>query len=603
MSRIILFAIYVTTATLLWTIQVNAQPQTPADEYYGHYCGYGLDVERVSGDDYRDLVTTNAHEDVWIGYGYCWFNGAPQNPGIFQTSIELPFGFEAKFGQLRLGQDQPKDLAITSRTEYTLEGLKIYYNNNDGSLDLHQTLSLHSDLGFISWGKVDNNDLEDLVGAVAETTPYVYVYMNDNGDLIEPEDGFDTGSDIHNKIELADLDKISENTLHELFVISGNRVKIFANNNGIFDPDPLQEIIVDNSSPFNIVSDFAVGDVNKDGYNDLIACVSGDEIIKCYLNSQNGYFIDPPYQVFETNVQQIDLGEINYDGYPDLALNSRQTVKIYENIDGTFNFSEPAWEGTMGVYPSCNEMVFADLKGEGAMSIMCTGLEGDTYGLFVFKDLTNPRPCPPRNFQVEEYQGHPRLTWEPNDEDDIDEYWLYREITDPYEIPQTDQFEVIETFPHDEGVYEYIDNDVWLHTPHINCTAWYFVTALDNATPDPNESLPSEIIRFLAFYHPQGGDEIALIEIVETPERFSFSASPNPFNPVTTLNFTLQEDAQVDLTVYDLSGKLVRSLLNGWCEAGTYNVHFEGSNLPSGVYIYRLYAGGYSGSGKMVLVK
>lgn len=82
-----------------------------------------------------------------------------------------------------------------------------------------------------------------------------------------------------------------------------------------------------------------------------------------------------------------------------------------------------------------------------------------------------------------------------------------------------------------------------------------------------------------------------------------FTASPNPFNPATTLSFALPKASRVCLSVYDVSGRLVATLVDGWRDAGVHEVTFDGSSLASGVYIYRLQAGTYHASGKMVLMK
>ena len=80
-------------------------------------------------------------------------------------------------------------------------------------------------------------------------------------------------------------------------------------------------------------------------------------------------------------------------------------------------------------------------------------------------------------------------------------------------------------------------------------------------------------------------------------------AYPNPFNPAAHIGYTLPERAQVELIVYDVSGREVTSLVKGWKDAGTYEVAFDGSGMASGVYFYRLTAGDFSEVKKMILVK
>ncbi len=78
---------------------------------------------------------------------------------------------------------------------------------------------------------------------------------------------------------------------------------------------------------------------------------------------------------------------------------------------------------------------------------------------------------------------------------------------------------------------------------------------------------------------------------------------PNPFNPETNINFELAEASNVSLRVFNLIGQEVATLVSGQQAAGHHTVSFNASSLPSGMYIYRLEAGAYSATRKMVLMK
>lgn len=78
---------------------------------------------------------------------------------------------------------------------------------------------------------------------------------------------------------------------------------------------------------------------------------------------------------------------------------------------------------------------------------------------------------------------------------------------------------------------------------------------------------------------------------------------PNPFNPLTTIGFALPEAERVNLSVYNLSGGLVATLVDGYREAGAHDITFDAAGLSSGVYFYKLTAGDYSSMHKMVLMK
>lgn len=73
---------------------------------------------------------------------------------------------------------------------------------------------------------------------------------------------------------------------------------------------------------------------------------------------------------------------------------------------------------------------------------------------------------------------------------------------------------------------------------------------------------------------------------------YSLSSNyPNPFNPSTLISYTLAQDADVTVKVYDMLGTEVANLVNESESAGSYEVNFIGENLASGVYIYRVVAG------------
>jgi hypothetical protein len=78
---------------------------------------------------------------------------------------------------------------------------------------------------------------------------------------------------------------------------------------------------------------------------------------------------------------------------------------------------------------------------------------------------------------------------------------------------------------------------------------------------------------------------------------------PNPFNPSTTIKFELPKSSHVSLTVYDMVGREVSLLVNGRRDAGVYEVEFDGSNLASGVYFYRLHAGDFVQTRKLTLLR
>lgn len=82
-----------------------------------------------------------------------------------------------------------------------------------------------------------------------------------------------------------------------------------------------------------------------------------------------------------------------------------------------------------------------------------------------------------------------------------------------------------------------------------------------------------------------------------------YPAFPNPFNSQTKIHYTLHINAYVQLSVYDLHGKKIKTLINQNQNVGEYNISFDGSNLASGMYVYRLRVGSFAQNRKLILLR
>jgi hypothetical protein len=135
--------------------------------------------------------------------------------------------------------------------------------------------------------------------------------------------------------------------------------------------------------------------------------------------------------------------------------------------------------------------------------------------------------------------------------------------------------------PHD---YAYVDSAVTSGT-------WYYRVKL---TGERGEKRFTEPVRVDVV----GG-------AADVPHEFAlFQNYPNPFNPATHIQFTVAVTGKATLRLYNVLGQEVRTLFNGVAEAGKrLTVTVNGSNLATGVYIYRLESNGRSDARKLILMK
>jgi len=124
----------------------------------------------------------------------------------------------------------------------------------------------------------------------------------------------------------------------------------------------------------------------------------------------------------------------------------------------------------------------------------------------------------------------------------------------------------------------------------------YYVTALYE---DGLESVQSNVV---SLDHSSGDNpEVPLITSLK-------GNIPNPFNPITRINFSLKQDAQVTLGIYNVKGQLVKEMVNEELKAGAYDVIWEGvdekgNRVSSGIYFYRMDSEGYTKTKKMLMLK
>lgn len=188
------------------------------------------------------------------------------------------------------------------------------------------------------------------------------------------------------------------------------------------------------------------------------------------------------------------------------------------------------------------------------------------------------------------------LTWSANNEPDVrivnGKYKIYRAETDyngnilPYQLVAT-----INAVNGSVAVNSWIDGDALKSKVR---KLYYKITAVDI---NQHESLFSNIVWRFGRLGKTISQDISNIEYK------LFDNYPNPFNPSTKISYSIKEEGLVTLKVYDILGKEIATLVNENKPAGNYEAEFSASQLPSGMYIYKIQAGSFTDVKKMLLTK
>ena len=206
-------------------------------------------------------------------------------------------------------------------------------------------------------------------------------------------------------------------------------------------------------------------------------------------------------------------------------------------------------------------------------------------------------PQPPTNLNISGSVGqHPILNW-PKVADNLS-YKIYR----ANDIDGRYLFQNVGSVAYSPGLnnYSWTDNGIIITNPKLSGTRYYY--RITSYKSDPEWSLESITSNEVSTWSNSINKEYDF-----TPnglyEYKLFDNYPNPFNPNTTISFSLQHSGMVRLEVFNSIGQQVQLLLNEIKNEGSHSIPFNAGKLPSGVYFYRLISGNFSDMKKMILIK
>jgi len=221
---------------------------------------------------------------------------------------------------------------------------------------------------------------------------------------------------------------------------------------------------------------------------------------------------------------------------------------------------------------------------------------------FSFSVVDNNPPSAPQNLTVaaigEEGVSYPKLNWNLNSEDDVEEasqaYYIERRLD---VLGNGNWSAWIEIGSENGSTSTYTDYNI-NDAGHGPKNAQYRIRAKDINNNYSNYSESVEI---------SYGTSLQKIVPTITPnvqESYSLNQNfPNPFNPITRISYSILYKGFVKLKVYDFVGNEIVELVNEEKEKGIYSIVFNGNNLPSGVYIYTIKVNDFVESKRMILLK
>ncbi len=356
------------------------------------------------------------------------------------------------------------------------------------------------------------------------------------------------------------------------------------------------------------------GDFNNDGLLDLL--VTGDRKFEMfgfaaaytaiYRNQGDETFVKEnitlPGMINSTGI----WADINNDGNIDILLSGSNSAlgiepltKLFLN-DGDGNFTESTDSLQNLAYSVAS---WGDFNNDGKLDLILSGYDKNisAYVTFLYENVSpnpNTKPSIPTGLREEINGKNVTLHWDAS----FDAETGSESITYNIRIGTTPgASDVYSAMAFHNSGYRLIPafgntnhNTSWF-VKNLNPEVYYWsVQAIDNGY------LASEFAAEKSFTieSPTSAEENLIVLNYELKQNY-----PNPFNPSTRIAFSIPSTEFVSLEVYDVLGSKVATPVNEVKTSGKYEIEFNPFNLPSGIYIYKLSAGSFVDSGKMMLLK
>ncbi len=582
-------------------------------DYFGHNVSNAGDV---NNDGIDDIIVGAPFYGSYKGRAYIYYGGSPMNSGadvilIGENDWDY-FGWSVSAAG-DVNNDGIADIIVGANGYNSSTGRAYIYYGGDGAIDNTVDVTMNGETSSDNFGNsvsfagdVNNDGYDDVIiganKAVSDFNGRAYIYYGGDGAIDNTVDvtltnissGEYFGGTVSNAGDVNGdgYDDVIVGAERYNTTSWYGRAYIFLGGNGSMNT--VVDLTITGTSQSHLgypVS--AAGDVNNDGFDDVIVGANGynSNVGRAYiyyggnsLNSVADVTFNGEVAGDHFGVAVSNAGDINGDAYDDVIVGASEynseagRVYIYYGGNGSMNsVADLTIDGENGGdYFGYSVSYAADPNNDNFDDVIigAYGHNSNTGKSYIYSDPLAPLPVELTSFTATVIDGGVMLNWATATE--INNYG----------------FEIEASVNGSWNVVAFVNG-------HGNSNSSNEYTYFDNSGATSYR---------LKQIDNNGGFEYSDVITVSgsLAKTELYQNHPNPFNPSTQISFSLANAGNVNISVYNALGQKVAELVNGNMNAGTHNVEFNTSSrlaIASGLYFYKLETANYSKTMKMLLVK